>query len=336
MIQLKSFLVFVLLILMVFSCQKEETWVGPEIPSHFPEIAQKNMQNRKFTKEGFLLGKRLFFDPILSVDSTVSCGSCHQQAGAFSHIDHDLSHGVMDRLGKRNAPAIQNLLWNNTFFWDGGVQHIDLISLAPIENDVEMDETIQNVVLKLNRNPYYKQAFKNIYQIDEIKTMDIMAAITEFQAMLVSAKSPYDQFLKGTYSFTTAELEGKKLFEEKCITCHSGVLQSDFMFRNNGFQLDNHLDKGRYEITLNPDDEGKFKTPSLRNVAITPPYMHNGSIATLEAVLEHYNSGIKQNPSLDPKLKNGIPLTKNEQKAIIAFLNTLTDQNFQKDSRFGF
>jgi cytochrome c peroxidase len=319
---------------MVFSCQKEETWVGPEIPSHFPEIAQKNMQNRKFTKAGFLLGKRLFFDPILSVDSTVSCGSCHQQAGAFSHIDHDLSHGVMDRLGKRNAPAIQNLLWNNTFFWDGGVQHIDLISLAPIENDVEMDETIQNVVLKLNRNPYYKQAFKNIYQIDEIKTMDIMAAITEFQAMLVSAKSPYDQFLKGTYSFTTAELEGKKLFEEKCVTCHSGVLQSDFIFRNNGFQLDNHLDKGRYEITLNPEDEGKFKTPSLRNVAITPPYMHNGSINTLEAVLEHYNSGIKQNPALDPKLKNGIPMHKDEQKAIIAFLKTLTDYQYITDIRF--
>jgi cytochrome c peroxidase len=216
------------------------------------------------------------------------------------------------------------------------VQHIDLISLAPIENDVEMDETIQNVVLKLNRNPYYKQAFKNIYQIDEIKTMDIMAAITEFQAMLVSAKSPYDQFLKGSYILSSIEQEGKKLFEDKCATCHSGVLQSDFIFRNNGFQLDNHLDKGRYEITLNPNDEGKFKTPSLRNVAITPPYMHNGSIATLEAVLEHYNSGIKQNPSLDPKLKNGIPLTKNEQKAIIAFLNTLTDQNFQKDSRFGF
>ena len=321
---------------LIASCQKEETWSGPEIPSHFPEVAQKNMQNRKFTKAGFLLGKRLFFDPILSVDSTISCGSCHQQAGAFSHIDHDLSHGVMDRLGKRNAPAIQNLLWNNTFFWDGGVQHIDLISLAPIENDVEMDETIQNVVLKLNRNPYYKQAFKNIYQIDEIKTMDIMAAITEFQAMLVSSKSPYDQFLKGSYTLSSIEQEGKKLFEDKCATCHSGVLQSDFMFRNNGIQLDNHLDKGRFEITLNPEDEGKFKTPSLRNIAITPPYMHNGSINTLEAVLEHYNSGIKQNPALDPKLKNGIPMHKDEQKAIIAFLKTLTDQNFVKDARFGF
>jgi cytochrome c peroxidase len=321
---------------LITSCQKEETWSGPEIPSHFPEVAQKNMQNRKFTKAGFLLGKRLFFDPILSVDSTISCGSCHQQAGAFSHIDHDLSHGVMDRLGKRNAPAIQNLLWNNTFFWDGGVQHIDLISLAPIENDVEMDETIQNVVLKLNRNPYYKEAFKNIYQIDEIKTMDIMAAITEFQAMLVSSKSPYDQFLKGSYTLSSIEQEGKKLFEDKCATCHSGVLQSDFMFRNNGIQLDNHLDKGRYEITLNPEDEGKFKTPSLRNIAITPPYMHNGSINTLEAVLEHYNSGIKQNPALDPKLKNGIPMHKDEQKAIIAFLKTLTDQNFVKDARFGF
>jgi cytochrome c peroxidase len=321
---------------LITSCQKEETWSGPEIPSHFPEIAQKNMQNRKFTKAGFLLGKRLFFDPILSVDSTISCGSCHQQAGAFSHIDHDLSHGVMDRLGKRNAPAIQNLLWNNSFFWDGGVQHIDLISLAPIENDIEMDETIQNVVLKLNRNPYYKQAFKNVYQIDDIKTMDIMAAITEFQAMLVSSKSPYDQFLKGSYTLSSIEQEGKKLFEDKCATCHSGVLQSDFMFRNNGIQLDNHLDKGRFEITLNPEDEGKFKTPSLRNIAITPPYMHNGSINTLEAVLEHYNSGIKQNPALDPKLKNGIPMHKEEQKAIIAFLKTLTDQNFVNDARFGF
>jgi cytochrome c peroxidase len=250
----------------------------------------------------------------------------------------------MDRLGKRNASAIQNLLWNNTFFWDGGVQHIDLISLAPIENDVEMDETIQNVVFKLNRNPYYKQAFKNIYQIDEIKTMDIMAAITEFQAMLVSAKSPYDQFLKGSYTLSSIEQEGKKLFEDKCATFHSGVLQSDFMFRNNGIQLDNHLDKGRYEITLNPDDEGKFKTPSLRNIEKTAPYMHDGRFKTLKEVINHYNSGGYPSPWVDafigkhqtaePGGTVGLDLTEEQKDDLIAFLLTMTDSSFVKNATY--
>ena len=151
-LQIKFLIVICILVFSSCSKQEVEDWEGLVYPSHFGNPVQEVIQGREFSKEGFYLGKKLFYDPILSRDSTISCSSCHQQAGAFSHIDHDRSHGIDNKLGIRNAPSLQNLLWQPTYFHDGGVVNIDMISLAPIENPVEMDDNIANILVKLNRH----------------------------------------------------------------------------------------------------------------------------------------------------------------------------------------
>ena len=328
------FIILLCSLVNMYSCKKEqETLFNITIPEHFPQISQ-NFDQKTITKEGFYLGRKLFYDGILSRDSSISCGSCHQQGGAFSHIGHDVSHGIEDKLGKRNANPIQNLLWQSNYFWDGGVHNIELISLSPIENPVEMDENINHIITKLNRHKEFPTLFKNAFGTTEINSVKILNAIAQFQATLISANSKYDQYLKGTSSLSTDELEGLNLFKEKCSSCHQGVLFSDFQFRNNGINQNNTADLGRYNITLNEADKGKFKTPSLRNIEKSGPYMHNGSFRTLEAVLEHYNSGIQPNPSLAPELKNKIPMTAEQQRKIIIFLKTLTDNEFLNKKDF--
>jgi len=152
--------------------------------------------------------------------------------------------------------------------------------------------------------------------------------------MLISSNSKYDQYIQGKVNLTNDELDGKILFQQKCSSCHSGELFSDFQFRNNGIDSTKNNDLGRYRITLNESDKFKFKTPSLRNIAKTYPYMHDGSILTLEDVLKHYNSGVKSNVALDSTLKNGIPMTSEEQRKIIRFLHTLTDEEFLQNKLF--
>lgn len=320
----------------LIGCTKEinTEWEGFVYPSHFSLPIQNVIQGRNFTKKGFYLGKRLFYDPILSKDSTISCGSCHNQSTAFSDLGHSLSKGINGQLGIRNAPALQNLIWQPSYFHDGGVLNIDMISLAPIENPLEMDENINQIIAKLNQHKEYPKLFEEVYGTKEINSAKILTSITQFQAMLISSNSRYDQYLEGKATLTTNETEGKKLFQNKCSQCHSGVQFSDFKFRNNGIDEIIEKDLGRYRITIIETDKGKFKTPSLRNVEVTSPYMHNGKINTLEEVLEHYNSGIKNSETLDSTLKNGIKMTKLEQQNIILFLKTLTDYEFLKDQRF--
>lgn len=333
----RFFRCFILISMMVvLSCSKEdaEEWEGLVYPTYFDEPIQTVVSGRKFTKEGFYLGKKLFYDPILSRDSTISCGSCHQQAGAFSHIAHDVSHGIDNKLGIRNAPALQNLLWQPAYFHDGGVVNIDLISLAPIENPLEMDENINNIILKLARHPDYPRLFEQFYGTKEISSAKILTAITQFQAMLISSKSRYDEYLLGKAALTTEEIDGKLLFEEKCSRCHSGTQFSDFQYRNNGLSAEFDKDFGRYRISILESDKGKFKTPSLRNIEKTAPYMHNGSLKSLEEVLEHYNSGVKASSTLDTSLRNGIAMSKEEQRKIILFLKSLTDPTYLTDKRF--
>lgn len=309
-------------------------WEGILYPSHFSKPIQKVIDSREFTKNGFLLGKKLFYDPILSKDSSISCGSCHNQSTAFSDLGHSISKGINGQLGIRNAPALQNLIWQPSYFHDGGVVNIDMISLAPIENPLEMDENINRIITKLNQHPEYPQLFERVFGTNEINSGRILTAITQFQAKLISANSRYDQFIEGKYALSAEELDGKFLFENKCSNCHSGVLFSDFEYRNNGISDTMDKDLGRYRISVIDSDKQKFKTPSLRNIEVTGPYMHNGQYTTLEDVLEHYNSGVKPSPTLDENLKNGIKMTKLEQQKIIIFLKTLTDTDFLNDIRF--
>lgn len=335
-----TYLLVAIIFFSTIGCMKTDEGVpftGLQLPSHFPAPVH-SMADNTVTKEGFELGRKLFYDPILSRDNTISCGSCHVQGSAFTHHGHDVSHGIDDQVGKRNALPVQNLLWQNTFFWDGGVHNIELISLNPIKNPVEMDENFPRALEKLRAHPEYPSLFKQAFGSAEINSERTLKAMTQFMAMLISADSRYDRYKKGTVQFTESEKQGYELFVQKCAGCHKGELFSDFTYRNNGLTSDFSSDKGRYEISLLDDDIGKFKVPSLRNIAKTKPYMHTGSFYTLQDVLDHYSDGVKMSPTLDPLLqtgtKPGIEMTKEEKSKIIDFLNMLTDEGFLKNPMF--
>lgn len=304
-------------------------------PANFPEPVY-DLSKNPVTTAGFKLGRALFYDANLSRDGSISCGSCHIQSAAFTHHGHDLSHGIEDRLGSRNSPPIMNLAWHPTFFWDGGVHDLDLQPIAPIENPVEMDETLGNAIQKVKNNPKYPPMFKAAFGSEEITTDKTLKAMSQFMLMCVSANSRYDQYVRGEGTTLTVEEEaGRVLFMAKCSNCHKGELFSDFSFRNNGLSNATNPDSGRAHITLNPQDRFKFKVPSLRNVYRTGPYMHDGRFVTLEAVLKHYATGVTYSETLDPLLNVngvlGIPLTSEEQTQIIAFLKTLSDETFVRD-----
>jgi cytochrome c peroxidase len=323
-------------------------------PAYFPDPVY-DLSKNPLTVEGVELGRFLFYDGILSRTDKIGCGTCHQQVAAFTHHGHDLSHGVDDQLGIRNSPSVQNMAWNTSFFWDGGVHDMDLVPPVPIQNEVEMGERVGNVIEKLRKTPVagaakqvnYPKMFKAAFGTDEINADRMTKALSQFMMTIVSATSKYDYYLKGDASALTAqEKAGMTLFKQKCASCHSSELFTDFSFRNNGLIPNKINDQGRYAITLNEADRLKFKVPSLRNVGLTAPYMHDGRFTTLQEVLDHYandqNSGkdsIYISPTLDPLLnvagqKRGIALSNAEKQSIIAFLRTLNDDQLMNDKRF--
>ena len=333
-------IILLITILSSFAVRKYQAEPMPvRIPSNFPKPVYQ-FANNPVTKQGFELGRKLFYDGLLSRTGTVSCGSCHQQESAFIQADHDLSHGVDDQLGKRNSLPIFNALFKKTFFWDGGVANLELVPVNPLENPVEMDEKLDNVIRKLNHSNVYRTLFKEAFGCDTISSREFLYAFAQFMGAMISANSRYDHYIRNEgVQLTADELQGLRLFKEKCSSCHATDLFTDGSYRNNGATEYSETDKGREEVTLNPADRGKFKVPSLRNVAYTAPYMHDGSLETLEAVLSRYNSGIRDSQTLDPLLRQkdgkiGIALSKLEQQQIIAFLNTLTDHEFLQDKRF--
>lgn len=307
-------------------------------PDNFP-APKYTFYNNEVTEKGFKLGKKLFFDPILSIDSTVSCASCHHQEFAFAdRPQQPFSKGVGGLLGTRNAPALANLAFMEEFFWDGGVNHLDFAPLNAIENPLEMKEDIVHVVAKLRRHTTYPALFEKAFHTTEINTALLMDALAQYMLMMVSNGSKYDLYLKGEKELSTQELKGLNLFEQHCTSCHTGILFTNQGYHNNG--IDSVFsDSGRALISANPLDIGKFKVPSLRNIAVTPPYMHNAKFQTLEEVLQHYATAVKPSTTLDPLLvqsngTRGIALTGEEQRAIVAFLKTLTDDDFLHDPLF--
>ncbi|MEO1518157.1 MAG: cytochrome c peroxidase [Bacteroidota bacterium] len=326
------------------SCSNEEE-VTPavdrhefQVPDNFPQPTY-TFDNNPVTKEGFELGKALFYDPILSRDGSVSCNNCHIQATAFADSPvHPLSVGVDNRLGIRNAPSLTNMAFFPEFFWDGGVTHLDFIPINAIEATFEMDETVENVVAKLNRREKYKEMFRRAFGIEEITLPYALYALSQFTNRMVSANSKYDRYVrKEGESLSELEQEGLATFRAKCGSCHSGELFTDFSYRNNGLDS-TFADTGRNQITSLNSDIGKFRVPSLRNVALTSPYMHNARFRTLEEVLDHYGQGMVYYETLDESFITqnglGIDLDENDKTSIIAFLNTLTDYSFVQDSLF--
>ncbi len=334
LVKMKYFFLSIL-VLTIISCKKkndDDLAFQLIYPSYFPTPVY-NFKNNELTKEKFELGRKLFYDGILSSDNSVSCGTCHSQVHGFADHNVNLSSGVNNLKGTRNSPAITNMIWSPAFMWDGGVNHIEVFSVAPITNPVEMNETMSNVISKLNNNSEYKNLFKIAYGIDNITDQAMLRALTIYMSMMVSCNSKYDKVRQGKVSFSTDEAEGYELFKQKCASCHSEPLFTNYQYKNNG--LDSiYTDLGRGRITFNANDNGKFKVPSLRNVELTYPYMHDGRFWTLEQVLELYNSGIKHSATLAPELANGLPMTADEKKKIIAFLKTLTDYTIISDFKF--
>lgn len=298
-----------------------------------------NFTKNPLTEEGFQLGRKLFYDPVLSRDSTISCSSCHLQATGFTHVDHALSHGIDERFGTRNSPALMNLAWSKSFMWDGGVNHLEVQAVAPITNILEMDETMAHVVEKLNASPRYKKLFSSAFGDSVITGQKLLLAIAQFAVQLTSYQSRYDRYMRHEAGGVLSEQEknGLSLFRKNCASCHKEPLFTTGNFENNGLPQDYFLkDIGRMKITGNRSDSLKFKVPTLRNIQFTQPYMHDGRFKKLADVLNHYTSGIKQSPTLSKQLKEPMILTSNEKVDLIAFLYTLTDKEFLFDPRFSF
>ena len=304
------------------------------VPANFPAPVY-DFKSNPLTPAGFALGRRLFYEPLLSKDSTISCGNCHQYFAAFANLDHPVSHGVDECLGTRNAPPLFNLAWQSSFMWDGGVNHIELSPLNALTNPCEMASSLDTAVVRLRRTPAYPILFRETFGSVEINSKRLLKALAQFTGSLVSADSKYDKHTRNEPGgdFTPQETAGYALFRQHCAACHREPLFTDGSYRDNG--LDNtYTDPGRDTITYDPADRGRFKVPSLRNVALTAPYMHDGRFNTLEEVLDHYVSGIRHGSNLDTLLSKGITLDTVQCRDVIAFLKTLTDTSFINDKRF--
>tara|TARA_B100000795_G_scaffold248036_1_gene214642 strand:- start:10490 stop:11524 length:1035 start_codon:yes stop_codon:yes gene_type:complete len=297
-------------------------------PEYFP-VPHYNIDNNPISKAKTTLGNNLFYDPLLSANNSISCASCHSPHAAFAHTDHDLSHGIHDSIGTRNAPPLFNLAWQEHFMWDGAIDNLDAQALAPISHATEMGSSINEIVGKLKNHPKYPGLFNDIYKDSLITGERILKVLAQFQVSLISNNSKYDQIQRGTATFTQQEISGYNIFTSNCASCHAEPLFSSYGFANNGLAIDSTLkDIGRQKITKNPMDSMLFKIPSLRNLAYTFPYMHDGRFNTLREVLKHYTQGVQKSPSLHTALKNGITLTKKEQTDLITFLGTLNDRLF--------
>ena len=262
---------------MMEGCRKnklELTAYSVQIPAHFP--ATDYYQRNPITKEGFELGRRLFYDRRFSVDGSISCGSCHEQIAAFGTYDHDLSHGVNGAHGIRNAMSLFNLAWQTSFGWDGKYNSMEALYAAHISSSIEMGETVSNIINKLKADSRYSQQFKTVYGSTEIDQQRIFNALTQFVGALVSSTTKYDSVKQNLATFTASEQTGYAIFQNKCNSCHAEPLFTDLSYRNNGLPLNGFNDKGRMNVTGNKADSLKFRVPSLRNLFKSYPFIHDG------------------------------------------------------------
>ncbi len=304
-------------------------------------------EDNPLTPEGVSLGRWLFYSPVLSINGQVSCATCHPQAHAFAAAEPLTRLGVSGQSLVRHTPALINMAWMNGLFWDGGSKNLESLSLAPITHPDEMGRVyLAGLMEQLASNPEVVRRFEQAFGPGGLTLGNLLRALAQFQRTLVSADSPYDRWRRGEpgADLSPQALAGLELVQRHCTPCHGTELFTDNSFHNNG--LDTHfgsgedVTRGRGRITLRPEDEGRYKTPTLRNVAVTAPYMHDGRIATLDAVLEHYRHGMVPSATLDAAFLRGsappgLSLDDEEKASILAFLETLTDESFLADPRLG-
>jgi cytochrome c peroxidase len=347
----KRFAVFLsLVILITSSCKKDEViktddvlhLVKLDVPSNFPKFVD-DLDN-PLTKEGIELGRLLFYDTRLSGSNQLSCASCHRQDLAFSDAIALSNTGASGKTLPRHSPALINLAWaTNGLFWDGGVTNLESQAFAPLTSADEMNQNLTELDSELKQVPDYVKRFKLVFG-SEIKSASVVKALAQFERTMVSGNSKYDQYIRKEVgvALTSEELNGLNLINSKCRNCHTGELFTDNNYHNNGINNDfsntdhDGLYQGRFRVTFNVNDLGRFKTPTLRNVMLTAPYMHDGRFKNIDEVLEHYNAGLRSSSTVDPLLfqnsnKLGIPISAVEKASIKAFLNTLTDNVFLKN-----
>jgi len=294
-----------------------------------------NFKENPITKEGFELGKKLFYDPNLSKDSTTSCASCHQQFAAFATFDHNLSHGIGNQISTRNAPALQNLAWQTDFMADGSIHHLDSQPIAPLTAPNEMGMNIDELIMKISSQKEYKSLFKTAFNSNVITIKLVTKALSQFMLLLVSSNSKYDKVMHGEAKFILPEQLGYDIFKTKCASCHTEPMFTDYTYRNIGLPLDRNLkDEGRKKVTQDKNDSLKFRVPSLRNVAVTMPYGHDGRFFSLYNVFEHYRKNVISSNTTDPIVANKLPLSNYEIGQLTAFLQTLTDSAFITNTMF--
>lgn len=342
---------FLIVGLLVVSCKKDKTIFPYDATPYEIKLVNNTLPaptlppDNPLTIANVELGRMLFYEPLLSKDESISCASCHLQSDGFSDVNQ-YSLGVDGTLGARQAMPIFNLAWNKIgFFWDGRSDLLRHQSLLPIQDELEMKETIENVINKLSQNSLYISHFNKAFGTTEINAYKISLALEAFMFSIVSDDSKYDQYKAGKTTLTASEERGQQLFFTEynpffpelsgadCAHCHGGSNFENDQYMNNGLDDQSEiLDIGRQKVTGDPLDKGKFKVPSLRNIAVTRPYMHDGRFSTLMEVIDHYNSGVHHSPTTDPALntttETGLMLTPEDKLDLVNFLKTLTDQNF--------
>jgi len=332
----RLFLPILVLCILTSSCE-QDTLLDDGVSAldlQFPEVPM--FADNPMTEEGKLLGRMLFYEKSLSSTNEISCASCHKQELAFSDGEA-LAIGVKDKVGPRHSMTLANVgFFRNGFFWDGRSTRLKDLALLPIQNELEMDETLENVIQKLADQTMYKEQFHKAFGDSLITEHKIGKALEQFLMSLISNNSRYDQASRGEIELTESELSGEVVFISKgCNDCHSGFNIDDIRFLNNGLDSEQDMtDLGRELVTEDEDDRAKFKTPSLRNIGVSAPYMHDGRFSTLDEVISHYSENVERSETVAGEVLGGFGISEERKADLINFLHTLTDESFLTDPQF--
>ena len=329
---------FIFLFTWLISCKKTEQTVGTEmeqaIPAGFPEPNYRFADN-PLTVEGYELGRKLFYDGRLSIDGNFPCASCHEQRAAFGTFEHDRSHGYNSSHTLRNAPPLFNLAWQKEFHWDGEYKTTLQEAAHPLNTFTEMGADVNGAIKRLENDGEIKKMFKAAFGSSWITEDRIIKALSQFTGNIVSYNSKYDKVKRGEASFNVQEQNGYSIFQSKCSGCHPEPLFTDYSYRNIGLPIDPILnDLGRIRVTGNPDDNLKFRVPSLRNVVLTSNYMHDGRFVSVAQVINHYRTGVQNSATVDPLVQNGISMTNTEAIDLAVFLKTLSDSSILTNPKY--
>lgn len=354
---MKHLFFFALITVFFTSCKKETAVITPYEDSYETldlggVLPPANLpSDNPLLSSRVELGRYLFYEKMLSGNNQMACASCHSQEHAFSDINQ-FSTGIDGLQGHRQAMSIVNMAWNtNGFFWDGRANLLRDQSLKPITDPLEMHEDLSYALIELKTSIFYKMMFRRAFSDGQINSLNLSLALEAFMNSIVSSNSKYDQYLRGEVALTDSEIRGKFLFFTEynpgfpatsgadCVHCHSGRNFENDLYFNNGLDLEaNFTDLGRYNVTNNSADRATFKVPTLRNIELTPPYMHDGRFQTLEEVVDHYNSGIQTSSTAHPALiytqSTGLMLDAQEKADLVAFLKTLTDQTLITNPKY--